>query len=38
MVRKPPVELGFLSVCRTWHCISIADVIPKRLDQLKLLF
>lgn len=37
MVGKPPVELGLLSVCRTWHGISIGDAIPKRLDQLKLL-
>jgi len=37
MVGKPPVELGLLSSCRTWHGISIADAIPKRLDQLKLL-
>jgi hypothetical protein len=38
MVGKPPVELGFLSVCRTWHGISIADAIPKRLDEFELLF
>jgi hypothetical protein len=33
MVGKPPVELSVLSVCRTLHGISIADAIPKRLDQ-----
>ena len=38
MVGKPPVELRLLSVCRTRHGISIADTVPKRLDQLKLLF
>ena len=38
MVGKPTVELGLLSVCRTWHGISIADAIPKRLDEFELLF
>jgi len=38
MVDKPPVELLFLSVCRTWHGISVDKAIPKRLDQFKLLF
>jgi hypothetical protein len=35
MVGKPTVELGLLSVCRTWDGISIADAIPKRLDEFE---
>ena len=38
MVGNPPVKLGFLRSCWTWHGISIADAIPKRLDEFKLLF
>jgi hypothetical protein len=38
MVGKPSVELRLLSVCRTWHRISVGNAIPKRLDQFKLLF
>jgi hypothetical protein len=35
MVGKPTVELGLLSVCRTWDGISITDAIPKRLDEFE---
>jgi hypothetical protein len=38
MVDKPPVEFLFLSVCRTWHGISVDEAIPKRLDQFNLFF
>ena len=38
MLGKSPVQLRLLSVCRTWHGISVDDAIPKRLDQFKLLF
>ena len=38
MVGEPTVELGLLSVCRSWDGISITDAIAKRLDEFELLF